>query len=234
VHIASQIQERIKSDLGLDCTLGVASSRLVSKIACNTVKPRGLIRVLPGEEERFLAPLPIERLPGAGKMTRAKLSRWNVRTIGDLAKVPVEELRKEFGKHGSYMHAAAHGRDDSPIVTDWKPRSISQENTFDRDTRDAAQIEKDLVEMGEAVARELKREGYAARTVVLKLRYGDFTTMTRQTTLRVPTSHTEEIGECALRLFRTNWDRRRAIRLIGVGAHNLVEEGGDRQMELGL
>jgi nucleotidyltransferase/DNA polymerase involved in DNA repair len=232
--IASEIQQRIKKELGLDSTLGVASSKLVSKIACNTVKPRGLIRIQPGEEERFLSPLPIEKLPGAGQITRTKLARWNVRTIGDLRQVSPEELRKQFGKHGEYMHAAAYGRDESPVVTEGKTKSISQENTFDRDTRDAALIEKDLLEMSDSVASELESEGYAARTVVLKLRYGDFTTMTRQTTLRSPTSGAKEIRECALRLFRANWDRKRAIRLIGVGAHNLVGAGSGRQMELGL
>lgn len=233
-RLAAEMQQRIKDDLGLDCSLGVATSKLVSKIAANTSKPRGLVVVPPGDEKEFLAPLPIEKLPGAGKMTRARLARWDVRTIGDLAKVPPEELRAQFGKHGAYMHAAAHGIDDSPVVTEWKPKSISQENTFDRDTRDAAQVEKDLGEMSEAVAQELEREGYTARTVVLKLRYADFTTITRQVTLRVPTCQAQEIRECAVRLVRTHWDRRRAVRLIGVGANNLVEAGSEWQMELGI
>ena len=233
-RVAADIQQRIKSELGLDCTLGVASNKLVSKIACNTVKPRGLVLVRPGEEERFLAPLPVEKLPGAGKITRAKLARWKVRTIGDLAQVPLEELRAQFGKNGAYLHAGAQGRDDSPVVTEWKPQSVSQENTFDHDTRDATQIEKDLVAMSEGVADELEREGYAARTIVLKLRYEDFATITRQRTLRAPTAEASEIRECALRLLRTHWDRRRALRLVGVGAHNLVEKGGEWQMELEL
>lgn len=232
--LASEIQRRIGNEFGLDCTLGVASSKLVSKIACNTVKPRGLVEVHPGDEELFLAPLPIEKLPGAGKATRAKLSRWNVRTIGDLAKVPMEELRKTFGKNGSYMHAAAHGRDDSPVVVDWKPKSISQENTFERDKSDPTEIETELNEMSERVAAELEREGYSARTIVLKLRYGDFLTITRQATLRVPTCQGQEIRDSVLRLLRMHWDRRRALRLIGVGAHNLSESGSARQMELGL
>jgi nucleotidyltransferase/DNA polymerase involved in DNA repair len=234
VRIASEIQQRIKTELGLDCTLGVASNKLVSKIACNTVKPRGLVQVPAGEEAQFLAPLPIERLPGAGKITRSKLGRWNVNTIGDLVRVPPEELRRQFGKHGAYMHAAAQGRDESPVMTEGKTKSISQENTFDRDTRDAAQIERDLAAMSDSVAGELEREGYAARTVVLKLRYGDFTTMTRQTTLRSPTAEAREIRDCVLRLFRSHWDRGRVVRLIGVGAHNLVEAGSIQQMELGL
>lgn len=232
--LASEIQARIRDELGLDCTLGVAASKLVSKIACNTVKPRGLIRVSPGEEEQFLAPLPVDKLPGAGKMTRAKLSRWNVRTIGDLAKVPAEELRRLFGKNGLYLHQAAHGRDDSAIVTDWKPKSISQENTFDRDTRDLVEIESDLNEMSARVAAELEGEGYTARTIVLKLRYSDFTTITRQATFGTPTDRPQDISDCVRRLLRSHWDRKRPLRLIGVGAHNLAEASAPRQMELGL
>jgi DNA polymerase-4 len=232
--VAAEIQQHIKGEFGLDCTLAVAGNKLVSKIACNTVKPRGLIVIPPGEEKEFLAPLPIERLPGAGQVTRAKLARWNVRTIGDLAGVPEEELRAEFGKHGVYLHEAAQGRVDSPIITESQPQSISQENTFERDTRDPVQIEGDLAEMSERVARELEREGFLARTVVLKLRYGDFTTITRQTTLRVPTASASEIRASAQRLLTAHWDKRRALRLLGVGAHNLVEASSAWQMELGL
>lgn len=233
-QVAAEIQRRISAEFGLECTLGIAGNKLVSKIACNTVKPRGLIEIPQGEEEKFLAPLPVERLPGAGKMTRVRLARWNVRTIGDLAKVPLEELRRQFGKHGTYMHEAAQGRDESKVVTEWKPKSISQENTFDRDTRDPKQIENELTEMSESVSRQLEREGYLARTLVLKLRYGDFTTMTRQVTLPVPTADAAQIVEHVLHLLRAHWDRARFIRLVGVGAHNLVEAGTERQMELDL
>ncbi len=233
-QIAREIQQRIKKEIGLDCTMAVASNKLVSKIACNTVKPRGFVAVPPGEEAKFLAPLPIEKLPGAGKVTRTKLARWNVHTIGDLAIIPVNELRSEFGKWGLYLHEAAVGQDDSPIVTESKPKSISEENTFERDTRDAAEIEKLIAEMSNGVARELAREGFLARTLVLKLRYSDFTTITRQTTLRAPTANASEIRACALRLLNAHWDRRRALRLVGVGAHNLIEATSARQMELAL
>jgi nucleotidyltransferase/DNA polymerase involved in DNA repair len=231
-HIAREIQQRIKNEIGLDCTIAVASNKLVSKIACNAVKPRGFVVVPPGEEQNFLAPISLEKLPGAGKVTRSKLTRWNVQTIGDLANIPVNELRAEFGKWGQYLHDAALGQVDSSIVTESKPKSISEENTFDRDTRDAAEIEKLLAEMSDGVARELAREGFLARTIVLKLRYGDFTTITRQTTLRAPTASVEEIRACALRLLRAHWDRRRALRLAGIGAHNLIEATSARQMEM--
>lgn len=229
---AQEIQRRIKNELGLDCTIAVASNKLVSKIACNMVKPRGFIVVKPGEEESYLASLPMDKLPGAGKVTRAKLARWKVSTIGDLARVPAEELRAAFGKHGVYLHESALGHDDSPIITEWKPKSISAENTFERDTREATQIEKYLGEMSADVARQLQREGFRARTVVLKLRYGDFTTLTRQFTLHVPTADAEEIRDMALRLLKAHWNTRRALRLVGVGAHNFVEAESARQLEL--
>jgi nucleotidyltransferase/DNA polymerase involved in DNA repair len=231
---AREMQARIKTEIGLDCTLAVASNKLVAKVACNTVKPRGFVVVPAGDEEKFLAPLPIDKLPGAGKVTRVKLARWNVKTIGDLARVPVEELRAEFGKAGIYLHEGAHGRDDSPIVTGWKTKSISEENTFERDTRDAKQLEKMLEEMCKGVARDLKKEGFAARTIVLKLRYGDFVTITRQTTLRAPTDDADDIRRCAIGLLQKHWEHKRAIRLIGVRAHNLVEPSSTRQLEMTL
>ncbi len=233
-EIAREIQRRVKDEIGLDCTVGVAANKLVAKIACNTVKPRGFVAVAAGAEEAFIAPLPIEKLPGAGKVTRERLKKWNVQTIGDLARVPLEELRAEFGKTGEYLHRAARGESDSPIVTEGKPKSLSQENTFDRDTHDAKLLEKYLEQMSAAVARDLQREGFLARTIVLKLRYADFTTITRQTTLRAPTTRGDEIADCARRLLIAHWDKRRAVRLIGVGAHNLVEEQGTWQMGLEL
>jgi DNA polymerase IV len=232
--IAHDIQQRIKTELLLDCTVAVATNKLVAKVACNAVKPRGFVVVPPGDEAKFLAPLPVEKLPGAGKVTRTKLARWNVKTIGDLASVPKEELRAEFGKWGIYLHEGALGRDDSPVVIESKPQSISQENTFDYDTRDSKHIEELLAEMSAGIARDLQKEGYLARTIVLKLRYSDFTTLTRQTTWRTPTANGDDIRTCALNLLRKNWNQRRAIRLVGVGAHNLVEATSAQQLEFGL
>lgn len=234
VEMAREIQRRIHEELGLSCTLAVASNKLVSKIACNTVKPRGFVVVPERQEQEFLAGLPVDKLPGAGKVTCEKLKRWNVMTIGDLARAPLEELRAEFGKNGVYLWEGAHGRDDSPIVTDSEPKSISQENTFERDLRALSPLEKYLDEMSERVAEELGREGYVARTVVLKLRYADFTTMTRQATLRTPTDAAATIRKCARELLRKHWNSQRAVRLLGVGVHNLVPKQGEWQMELNL
>ncbi len=229
--LGPEIQKRIKRELGLDCTIALATNKLVAKIACNTVKPRGWTAVPAGQEAEFLAPLPIDRLPGAGQVTRGKLSRWKVATIGDLARVPAQELQREFGKTGLYLHAAALGQNDSPIVTEYRSKSVSQENTFERDTRNPADIEKYLEEMSAGVARDLDREHLCARTVVLKLRYGDFTTMTRQTTLRAPTASADEILKCALHLLHTHWDKSRPVRLVGVGVHNIVDTPPAQQLE---
>ncbi|OQY80138.1 MAG: hypothetical protein B6D41_21545 [Chloroflexi bacterium UTCFX4] len=235
VAVAREIQRRIHDELKLSCTIAVASNKLVSKIACNTVKPRGLLVIPHGDEEEFLAPLPVGKIPGAGQVTRAKLkAKWNVETIGALARVPMEKLRAQFGKHGAYLADAARGVDDSPIVTDRATKSISQENTFDRDVRTRDVLEKFLDEMGAGVARELANEELKARTIVLKLRYEDFTTITRQVTLRAPTADETIIRKHARELLRQHWDSQRAVRLLGVGAHNLVERDATWQLELAL
>ena len=171
---------------------------------------------------------------GRGACRRAPSSKpnWNVETIGDLARVPMEALRTAFGKHGVYLSEGSHGWDDSPIVTDAKTKSISQENTFERDIRAADYLERELTEMSVRVAAEMAKEGYLARTVVLKLRYADFTLMTCQTTLRSPTADETLIRQTVIELLRAHWERARAVRLIGVGVHNLIEEEGTWQMEL--
>jgi nucleotidyltransferase/DNA polymerase involved in DNA repair len=233
VAAAREIQRRIHEQLQLSCTISVASNKLVSKIACNTVKPRGFIVIADEEKEKFLAPLPVGKIPGAGQVTRAKLkAKWNVETIADLARVPSEELRAEFGKMGMYLSDSAHGWDDSPIVTDRATKSISQENTFERDIRTRDVLLQYLDEMSEGVASELVREELKARTIVLKLRYEDFTTITRQTTLRSPTSDGALIRAQARALLEQHLDPQRAVRLLGVGVHNLVENEGVWQLEL--
>jgi DNA polymerase-4 len=233
VAVAREIQTRIHDELHLSCTIAVASNKLVSKIACNTVKPRGFIVVPEGTEAEFLAPLPVGKMPGAGQVTREKLkARWKVETIGDLARVPLEELRAAFGKHGVYLSEGAHGWDDSPIVTDRATKSISQENTFERDVRTPDVLYHYLDEMSAGVARELEREELLARTIVLKLRYADFTTLTRQTTLRAPMADENVIRKTARELLDKHWDREQAVRLLGVGVHNLVERDATWQMEL--
>src|SRR5438093_13437577 len=160
--------------------------------------------------------------------------RWSVRTIGDLTRVPLDELRAQFGKNGVYLFEAAHGRDDSPIVTESRPKSISEENTFEHDTRDPKRVEAFLTEMSQGVGLTLQREGYLARTLVLKLRYADFTTITRQTTLHMPTAEPKQILIRVKHLLNAHWDRRRALRLVGIGAHNVVETASAWQLEFGL
>ncbi len=233
VAVARAIQSQIHDELQLSCTIAVASNKLVSKIACNTVKPRGFIVIPEGAEREFLAPLPVGKMPGAGKVTREKLyARWRVETIGDLARVPLTELHAAFGKPGVYLSEGAHGWDDSPIVTDRATKSISQENTFERDVRTPDVLYQFLDEMSAGVARDLAREALLARTIVLKLRYEDFTTITRQTTLRAPTADETVIRKLARELLDKRWDRAQAVRLIGVGAHNLLERDATWQMEL--
>lgn len=232
--MARELQGRIREEIGLDGTLAVATNKLVAKVACNTVKPRGFVLVPPGQEQAFLAPLPVDRLPGAGPVTRSRLERWQVRTLGDLAAVPVAELQAEFGKHGLYLSAAARGQDDSPVVADGRPKSLSLETTFEYDTRDRARLLRQLDELCAGLAEELGRAGYQARTIVLKLRYADFQTLTRQVTLPEATAGAAEVRNCVRLLFERHWEPRRAVRLLGVGAHNLVEPSEARQLAMNL
>lgn len=229
-RIARQLQQRIKEKLGLPCSLGVASNKLVAKIANDAGKaaaqgdaPPNAITVVPcGHEAEFLAPLPVERLWGVGPKTAARLAEIGVQTIGDLAHQPEGELVRLFGKTGHDLHRHANGIDESPIITFHEPRSISQEVTFSQDTADAQKLRRCIYEMSETVANHLQKAGYACSTVKLKLRWPDFTTLTRQVTLSVPSDQTPRIYHAALALFEKTWQPGKHVRLLGVGVSKLV------------
>jgi DNA polymerase-4 len=229
-RLAETIQARIQSELGLSASLGVASNKLVAKIASDFRKPHGITVVPPGEEAGFLAPLPVRKLWGVGEVTSRELSRLGVQTIGDLAQLPLETLRQAFGSHGEGLWRGAHGIDDSPVVTEHEIKSLSREETFARDTRDVALMQRELLRLSDSVAASLRRHGLAARTVSLKLRYADFKTLTRQRTLAAPADSGAELYEQALALFEIAWDRRRAVRLLGVGASGLTESAGQLRL----
>lgn len=221
-RLAREVQDQVSRELGLSCTVAIASNKLVAKVACETVKPHGTIVIPPGKEEEFLAPLPVERLPGVGPKTHDRLLRLGVRTIGELAARSQEALLREFGKQGVYLWEAAHGIDSTPIRPEWEPKSISRETTFDRDVADLADLRKVLEEFSHAIADELRADRFLAKTIVVKLRYGNFDTLSRQVTLPVATADPKEIAEFATRLFRAVWRTERPLRLVGLGVHGLV------------
>ncbi len=218
---ADRLIREVKAQTGLDCSVGVSTSHLVSKIASDQAKPHGLLYVLPGREAQFLAPLPIRRMPGIGKVTEPQLHALGINTIGDIERVGLDALAKRFGKFGEWMYTKAHGEDIDAYAYAEEPKSISHETTFDTDTSGAEELERTLSTLSQLVARRLRDHGFFARTVGLKLRYADFRTLTRDVTLDEPTHLDSVIFENVRRLFENAWNRRLKVRLVGVRASNL-------------
>ncbi len=229
-ELARMLQNAIRERLGLPCSLGVASNKLVAKIATDTGKSRSktgsypcaVTVVPPGQEAAFLAPLPVQALWGVGPKTAAQLEAMGVRTIGDLAAQPEANLVRHFGVNGHDLWVRARGLDDRPIETERAARSISQEVTFDRDVSDGERLRRVLRSQSETVAARLRAEGLCASTVRLKLRWPDFTTPTRQVSLRRPTDQDGVIYAAAVGLFENLWVAGRPVRLLGVGASKLT------------
>ena len=221
VEIARLLQERVRDEAGLSASLGVAMNKLVAKVASDHDKPGGLTVVRPGEEAAFLAPLPVRAIWGVGPVTAEKLAAMGVTTVGEMAQLPEEELNARFGQHGLEMAQRARGIDVRPVATEHERKSVSQERTFDHDLRDMEALKQHLWRLSRRVARWLARAEMAAGTVSIKLRYADFTTLTRQMSLAVPTNDEKLIYQTALVLLRQTWNRERPIRLLGVAGGNL-------------
>ena len=229
-ELARGLQKAIRERLGLPCSLGVASNKLVAKIATDTGKSRhkgggypcAITVVPPGQEAAFMAPLPVPALWGVGPKTAAVLEGMGVHTIGDLAAMPEAFLVKHFGVNGHELWLRARGSDDRLIETERAARSISQETTFDRDVSDGERLRQVLHAQSEAVAARLRAENLCAATVKLKLRWSDFTTPTRQVSLKRPTDQDGIIYAAALGLFEGLWEKGRPVRLLGVGASKLT------------
>lgn len=227
--LARRLQREIRDELGLPSSIGIASNKLVAKIATEVGKksgrgdraPFGLTIVPRGEERGFLAPLPMEMLWGVGPKTAKKLASLGIRTIGDIAGWPESSLVAAFGDYGRELCRRARGEDDRMVVTEHEAKSMSQETTFATDVRDDHELEKTLRRLAGEVARYLRRANLAGATVRLKLRWPDFTTLTRQTTLAHRTDDEVEIAETAVTLLRSVRRAGQAVRLIGVGVSGL-------------
>lgn len=230
-EIATRLQAQIWDELRLPCSIGVASNKLVAKIATELGKkaargadyPRAVTVVETGREAEFLAPLASSMLWGVGKKTEARLHSLGVHTIGDIARYPESELVARFGQHGRDLSRHARGIDERSVTPEHTAKSISQETTFARDISDDSMIEATLKSLSEEVARTLRREKLAGKTVKLKLRWPDFSTLTRQITLPASTDQPIEIYESALTLLRQVRALGRPVRLIGVGVSGLGE-----------
>ncbi len=228
-RLARRLQAGIRDELHLPCSIGIASNKLVAKIATEVGKkaakgdapPFGLTIIPAGEEAAFLAPLPADMLWGVGPKTSRRLAELGIHTIGDIAKWPENELVRLFGENGRDLARHSKGQDERSIVTERETKSISQEETFARDIRDDKSLEKTLKEQSAEVSRQLRKNNLAGTTIKLKIRWPDFTTLTRQTTLPAPTDREDEIGKAAIHLMRAVRKSGQAVRLIGVGISGL-------------
>ncbi len=229
-QVAVRLRDEVKRSCGLDISIGVATSKLVAKVASELRKPRGLVIVAPGEEAAFLAPLSLVKLPGCGPATVARLERVGVRTIGELAALPDPLLGELFGKYGRAIGLHARGIDPSPVMPPGDPKSISREITFDQDQVNMTRVRETALSLLQDVGHSLRAHGLSARTVTLKIRYQPFETQTRQATLPLPTDRDDQLAEALISLFDAQVDRSRAIRLIGAGVSNL--EAPAAQLEL--
>ncbi len=226
VPLARRLQEQVRDGVGLSASLGVATNKLVAKIASDHDKPGGLTVVHPGREAAFLAPLPVRVIWGIGPVTAEKLAQMGVTTVGDLAQLSGQELAIRFGEHGAAMASRARGIDRRPVVTEHERKSVSRETTFDRDLKELMALKKQLWKLSRSVAQRLGRADVVAGTVTIKLRYDDFETLTRQMSLDVPTADDVRIYRAALVLLKQAWDRERPVRLLGVGGSDLRRPTG--------
>jgi DNA polymerase-4 len=222
--IAQAVKRRVREKTGLSCSVGIAPNKLLAKIASDMQKPGGLTIVTEADIKPRIWPLPVRKLWGVGPKTEARLAELGIRTIGELARTPVERLLEPFGEsRGRYLHEAAHGIDESPLVTHWEPKSTSREITFERDTADESLLARTLVRLAREVAAALRADGYRGRSVAVKMRYADFETHTHTMTLAAPTDDFNVIRQAAGRCL-AQFARGRKVRLIGVRVGGLGKE----------
>jgi len=214
----------VKERTGLNCSVGASTSHLVSKIASDQAKPHGLLYILPGCEAKFLAPLPVRRMPGIGKVTEPQLLSLGISKIGDLQTFGLSKLKERFGKWGEYLYTRSLGEDTGAYAYQEEPKSISHETTFDSDTADGEEIDRTLSYLTQLVARRLRDHKLFARTVGLKVRFIGFETHTRDVSLDEPTHVDTIIFENVRPLLDRVWNRRRKIRLVGVKVSNLEHD----------
>jgi DNA polymerase-4 len=226
---AHTLHQRMKSETGLNCSVGMGASRLIAKVSSAQAKPNGVLWIVPGEEAKFLAPLDVREIPGVGKVMESHLHALGIRKVGDLARLEESELRERFGKWGLALAGKARGEDaggwfDTEVGADVDAKSISHEHTYNDDTADSAQLESTLMRLSEMVGRRLRESKFHARTLQLKLRYKDFTTITRAHTLPSPTQLDTEIFEQIRAIFRKNWKKGMQVRLLGVQASSFSSQ----------
>ncbi|MFN2582011.1 MAG: DNA polymerase IV [Candidatus Dormibacteria bacterium] len=227
--IAARIRNRVLAECSLHASFGVATCKTVAKVASDLRKPRGFVVVEPGDEAPFLAPLPLRRLPGLGPATEASLSGLGIHTLGELAALPLETVQRRVGSaHGRSLWERSQGIDTSPVAVPGRPQSVSREETFSRDIADRRALHDRIATLSADVASRLRAGNWVGRTTTLKVRYSDFTTITRQHSLEAATDSDTVIRDAAVALFDTAWNNR-SVRLLGVGVSALDDAS---QMDL--
>jgi DNA polymerase-4 len=227
---ADKLLRTITATTGLPCSGGLAATRLVAKVASEQAKPRGLVWVVPGSEARFLAPLPVRKIPGIGEVTERALRALGLETVGQLASVPQEKLEKIFGQWGAALYRKARGGDSYEFVIDAEPKSISHNNTFGEDTNDTEVLVSMLSHLSQKACKRLREAGLATRTLTLTIRYAGFDTYTRSKTLPEPTLLDGDIFAVFQSLFREHRNMKRRIRLLGVALSGFSH--GNQQLDL--
>ena len=223
--IGRRIKEEIRSELGLIASVGVAPNKFLAKLASDHDKPDGFVVVVQEEVDAFLAPLPVTRLWGVGKVAARRFERLGIATVGQLRGYPLRLLQEHFGNAGEHFWQLAHGLDERPVVPEQEAKSISHETTFARDLADRAVLRAWLLDLTEQVAWRVRRHGLSGRTVQLKVRFADFKTVTRSRTLERPSDVTAELWEAVAQLFDERLPNPLPpVRLVGMGVSGFAEE----------
>ncbi len=227
---ADKLLRTITSTTGLPCSGGLGSTRLVAKVGSEQAKPRGLVWIPPGSEARFLAPLPVRRIPGIGEVTERSLLALGLKTVGDLADIPHEKLVKIFGQWGTALYRKSRGGDSYEFVIDAEPKSISHNHTFGEDTSDASTLLTMLSHLSQKACKRLRESGLSTRTLTLTIRYTGFDTYTRSKTLPEPTNLDSDIFATFQNLFHEHRNLKRKVRLLGVALGGFSH--GNEQLDL--
>ena len=229
-RLAQELKQKITAECQLTASVGIAPNKFVAKIASDLKKPDGLVQVTRSSLQGFLDPLPIGKLWGVGPRTEERLKMLEITTIGQLRQVERPTLIQRFGKAGDHLWKLSNGIDDRPIVTSYKPKSVGHETTFSEDIAQMLKLESTLRSLSEKVSRRLRKQGIKGKTVTLKLRYSDFTTLTRQASFRDPVSSAPNIYRIAHKLLHKHRDPQRKVRLIGVSLSGFEDASQVRQM----
>jgi DNA polymerase-4 len=229
--IGQEIQRSIKEELNLAASIGIAPNKFLAKIASDIEKPNGFVCVEPNEVQAFLDPLPIGRIWGVGKVTTKQFAAVNLRTLEDVRRLTREQASDLLGRHGEHFWKLAQGIDERPVISEHHAKSISHETTFSNDIKDKETLSSWLLDLTEQVMRRTRHKGFKGRTIHLRIRFDDFTTITRSQTLKQPTNVTRVAWQTVQQLLEKNLPAGRPVRLIGMGIDGF-EQSLEKQGEL--